>query len=132
MQIIPVPGIIKKLFEIFCFHGKADTIKTESVINFEVRVYQHRKKWQKKVAGRKKAYAASNHSDKPKFYALVEFPYPSGQGLHVGHARPYTAMDVVAARKRMDGYNVLFPIGYDALVCLRRIMRSKTTSIRPK
>ena len=53
-------------------------------------------------------------SDKPKFYALVEFPYPSGQGLHVGHARPYTAMDVVARKRRMDGYNVLFPIGYDA------------------
>ena len=71
------------------------------------------KKWQKKWL-EEKTYAASNHSDKPKFYALVEFPYPSGQGLHVGHARPYTAMDVVARKKRMDGYNVLFPIGYDA------------------
>ncbi len=66
-------------------------------------------KWQED-----KTYAAENGSDKPKFYALVEFPYPSGQGLHVGHARPYTAMDVVARKKRMDGYNVLFPIGYDA------------------
>ncbi len=70
-------------------------------------------KWQKKWE-ESKVYAASNHSDKPKFYGLVEFPYPSGQGLHVGHARPYTAMDVVARKKRMDGYNVLFPMGYDA------------------
>ena len=59
-------------------------------------------------------YHAETGGDKPKFYALVEFPYPSGQGLHVGHARPYTAMDVVARKRRMDGYNVLFPMGYDA------------------
>ncbi len=71
------------------------------------------KKWQEKWR-EEKTFAASNHSEKPKFYALVEFPYPSGQGLHVGHARPYTAMDVVARKKRMDGYNVLFPMGYDA------------------
>ncbi len=70
-------------------------------------------KWQKKWL-EEKTYAAENGGDKPKFYGLVEFPYPSGQGLHVGHARPYTAMDVVARKKRMDGYNVLFPIGYDA------------------
>ena len=70
-------------------------------------------KWQK-IWKEKKSFAAQDHSDKPKFYGLVEFPYPSGQGLHVGHARPYTAMDVVARKKRMDGYNVLFPMGYDA------------------
>ncbi len=70
-------------------------------------------KWQKKWL-EEKTYAAEQGGDKPKFYGLVEFPYPSGQGLHVGHARPYTAMDVVARKKRMDGYNVLFPIGYDA------------------
>ena len=70
-------------------------------------------KWQKKWQDGK-VFAAENGSDKPKFYSLVEFPYPSGQGLHVGHARPYTAMDVVARKKRMDGYNVLFPMGYDA------------------
>ena len=70
-------------------------------------------KWQKKWQD-EKIFAARTGSDKPKFYALVEFPYPSGQGLHVGHARPYTAMDVIARKKRMDGYNVLFPIGYDA------------------
>ncbi len=70
-------------------------------------------KWQKKWL-EEKTYHCENHSEKPKFYGLVEFPYPSGQGLHVGHARPYTAMDVVARKKRMDGYNVLFPMGYDA------------------
>ncbi len=70
-------------------------------------------KWQKKWL-EEKIYASENSGDKPKFYGLVEFPYPSGQGLHVGHARPYTAMDVVARKKRMDGFNVLFPMGYDA------------------
>ncbi|MPM19975.1 Leucine--tRNA ligase [bioreactor metagenome] len=71
------------------------------------------KKWQKKWL-EEKTYRCENAGAKPKFYALVEFPYPSGQGLHVGHARPYTAMDVIARKKRMDGYNVLFPMGYDA------------------
>ena len=70
-------------------------------------------KWQKKWE-EAKVYAADNHSDKPKFYGLVEFPYPSGQGLHVGHPRPYTAMDIVTRKRRMDGYNVLFPLGFDA------------------
>ncbi len=70
-------------------------------------------KWQKKWL-EEKVFAAQTGSDKKKFYALVEFPYPSGQGLHVGHARPYTAMDVVARKKRMEGLNVLFPMGYDA------------------
>ncbi len=70
-------------------------------------------KWQKRWE-EAKVYAAADHSDKPKFYGLVEFPYPSGQGLHVGHPRPYTAMDIVTRKKRMDGYNVLFPIGFDA------------------
>ncbi len=70
-------------------------------------------KWQAKWQ-QEKTFATETGSGKPKFYGLVEFPYPSGQGLHVGHARPYTAMDVVARKKRMDGYNVLFPMGYDA------------------
>lgn len=70
-------------------------------------------KWQK-VWEEKKSYAAKDFDDKPKFYGLIEFPYPSGQGLHVGHPRPYTAMDVITRKKRMDGYNVLFPIGFDA------------------
>ena len=71
------------------------------------------KKWQN-AWETEKPFAAETGSGKPKFYGLVEFPYPSGQGLHVGHARPYTAMDVVARKKRMEGYNVLFPMGYDA------------------
>ena len=72
------------------------------------------KKWQQKWLEEKTFAAKTGETDKPKFYGLVEFPYPSGNGLHVGHARPYTAMDVVARKKRMDGYNVLFPIGFDA------------------
>ncbi|MDO4749765.1 MAG: class I tRNA ligase family protein, partial [Eubacteriales bacterium] len=71
------------------------------------------KKWQK-TWQEQKTYAAQNGSEKPRFYALVEFPYPSGEGLHVGHPRPYTAMDIVSRKRRMQGYNVLFPIGYDA------------------
>ena len=70
-------------------------------------------KWQK-IWDEKKLYAAVNGSDKEKFFALVEFPYPSGAGLHVGHPRPYTAMDIIARKKRMEGKNVLFPMGYDA------------------
>ena len=71
------------------------------------------KKWQKKweEAG---IFHAVNGSDKPKFYALVEFPYPSGQGLHVGHPRSYTALDIVARKRRKNGYNVLYPMGWDA------------------
>ena len=71
------------------------------------------RKWQDRWA-KENCYHAETGGDKPKVYALGEFPYPSGQGLHVGHARPYTAMDVVARKRRMDGYNVLFPMGYDA------------------
>ena len=71
------------------------------------------KKWQKKWL-ENKTYAAVTGDPRPKFYGLVEFPYPSGQGLHVGHPRPYTAMDIVCRKKRMQGYNVLFPIGFDA------------------
>ena len=71
------------------------------------------KKWQTKWE-ETKPYAAVTGSDKPKFYGLIEFPYPSGQGLHVGHPRPFTAMDIVTRKKRMEGYNVLFPIGFDA------------------
>ena len=71
------------------------------------------KKWQK-VWEDEKAFAAGTDYSKPKFYALVEFPYPSGQGLHVGHPRPYTALDIVARKRRMQGYNVLYPMGWDA------------------
>ena len=72
------------------------------------------KKWQTKWKDEQTFACQTGEQDKPKFYGLVEFPYPSGNGLHVGHARPYTAMDVVARKRRMDGYNVLFPIGFDA------------------
>ncbi|MGO5022837.1 leucine--tRNA ligase [Lawsonibacter sp. LCP25S3_G6] len=72
------------------------------------------KKWQTRWKDEKTFACQTGDTSKPKFYGLVEFPYPSGNGLHVGHARPYTAMDVVARKKRMDGYNVLFPIGFDA------------------
>ncbi len=70
-------------------------------------------KWQKKWE-ETKAFHAETGGDKPKYYALIEFPYPSGQGLHIGHPRPYTALDIVARKRRMQGYNVLFPIGWDA------------------
>ena len=70
-------------------------------------------KWQK-VWEEQNLYATQNGGEKEKFYALFEFPYPSGAGLHVGHCRPYTAMDIIARKKRMEGKNVLFPIGYDA------------------
>jgi len=71
------------------------------------------KKWQDRWE-ETKPYAAVTGSDKPKFFGLIEFPYPSAAGLHVGHPRPFTAIDIVTRKKRMDGYNVLFPIGYDA------------------
>ena len=74
---------------------------------------QIEKKWQKYWI-ENKTYRTEDLSEKPKFYGLIEFPFPSGMGLHVGHARPYTAMDVIARKKRMEGYNVLFPMGYDA------------------
>ncbi len=81
-----------------------------------MKVYDHKSieaKWQK-VWEESGAFHALEQTDKPKFYALIEFPYPSGQGLHVGHPRPYTAMDIVARKRRMQGYNVLFPMGWDA------------------
>ena len=79
-------------------------------------LYNHREvetKWQK-VWDDEKAFKTSDDFTKPKYYALVEFPYPSGQGLHVGHPRPYTALDIVARKRRMQGYNVLYPLGWDA------------------
>jgi len=78
--------------------------------------YNHREvetKWQG-IWDEEKAFRTSSDYSKPKYYALVEFPYPSGQGLHVGHPRPYTALDIVARKRRMQGYNVLYPMGWDA------------------
>ncbi len=78
--------------------------------------YNHREvesKWQA-IWDEEKAFRTSEDYSKPKYYALVEFPYPSGQGLHVGHPRPYTALDIVARKRRMQGYNVLYPMGWDA------------------
>ena len=80
-------------------------------MKYDASVIEH--KWQDKW-DEAQAFRAENQYDKPKYYALVEFPYPSGQGLHVGHPRPYTAMDIVARKRRMEGYNVLFPMGWDA------------------
>lgn len=71
------------------------------------------KKWQD-IWDEKGSFYATETTEKKKFYALVEFPYPSGQGLHVGHPRPYTALDIVARKRRLDGYNVLYPMGWDA------------------
>ena len=71
------------------------------------------KKWQD-IWDEKQSFKASDDYSKPKYYALVEFPYPSGQGLHVGHPRPYTALDIVSRKRRLQGYNVLFPMGWDA------------------
>jgi len=78
--------------------------------------YNHKsveQKWQK-IWEDKGVFHASEDTNKEKFYALIEFPYPSGQGLHVGHPRPYTALDTVARKRRLEGYNVLYPIGWDA------------------
>ena len=78
--------------------------------------YEHsriEKKWQNKWET-EKPFAATSESNAPKYYILIEFPYPSGDGLHVGHPRPFTAMDIVSRKKRMQGYNVLYPIGFDA------------------
>ena len=78
--------------------------------------YEHKpieKKWQD-IWDEKGCFVAPQDFTRPKFYALVEFPYPSGQGLHVGHPRSYTALDIVARKKRMQGFNVLYPMGWDA------------------
>lgn len=72
------------------------------------------KKWQKKWSDEKTFAASNTDMSKPKFYALVEFPYPSGHGLHVGHPRGYTALDIIARKRRLQGYNVLYPMGWDA------------------
>ena len=89
--------------------------------------YEHQpleEKWHKKweEAG---VFHASNQSDKEKYYALIEFPYPSGQGLHVGHPRSYTAIDIIARKRRMQGYNVLYPMAGMHSVCLLKTLQLK-------
>ena len=98
--------------------------------------YEYKKiepKWQKKWEDAK-LFEAKDKSDKPKFYGLVEFPYPSGAGMHVGHIKAYSSMEVLARKRRMQGYNVLFPIGYDQSAtthsaCLRKTMPLRQTLI---
>ena len=104
----------------------------ESVIDVKYDFAAIEKKWQTTWLEDKTFACHTGDTQKKKFYALVEFPYPSGQGLHVGHARPYTAMDVVARKKRMDGYNVLFPMGYDDVAPTTENYAIKTTSTPPR
>ena len=75
-------------------------------------------KWKKPKSSKTK-----DNSDKPKFYGLVEFPYPSGAGMHVGHIKAYSSLEVISRKRRMEGYNVLFPIGFDAFVSRQRTTR---------
>ncbi len=86
-------------------------MREQGVMNYDYKRIEQR--WQKKW-DEEKAFAAKQDFTLPKYYSLVEFPYPSGQGLHVGHPRPYTALDIVSRKKRMQGYNVLYPMGWDA------------------
>ena len=96
-----------------------DGLRPMPIVEDEEKVMKHdftaiEQKWQKKWLEEKPFTAVTGDKSREKFYGLIEFPYPSGQGLHVGHARPFTAMDIICRKKRMQGYNVLFPIGYDA------------------
>ena len=89
-------------------------------------------RWQKKWDDAN-AFAAKQDFSLPKYYALVEFPYPSGQGLHVGHPRPYTALDIVSRKKRMQGYNVLYPIGwvyFSARYLIRVLLGKRPMNLR--
>ena len=76
--------------------------------NFKVTEQKWQKKWEEA-----QVFAAQDFSDKEKFYALVEFPYPSGAGMHVGHIKAYSGLEVLSRKRRLQGYNVLFPIGFD-------------------
>ena len=87
------------------------------------------KKWQDKWE-ETGAFHAETNSKKPKYYTMIEFPYPSGAGLHVGHPRSYTALDIIARKRRMEGYNVLYPIGWTHSVFLLKTLLLKTRYTR--
>ena len=87
------------------------------------------KKWQDKWE-ETGAFHAETNSKKPKFYTMIEFPYPSGAGLHVGHPRSYTALDIIARKRRMEGYNVLYPIGWTHSVFRLKTLLLKTRYTR--
>jgi len=81
--------------------------------------------------GKNETFKALDNSEKKKFYALVEFPYPSGVGLHVGHIRAYTSLEVISRKRRLEGYNVLFPIGWGCIwITNRKTMLCKQANIR--
>ena len=86
---------------------------------------QIEKKWQDKWDA-EKAFEACDNSSKPKFFGLVEFPYPSGQGLHVGHPRSYTAIDIVSRKKRLERFNILYPMGWNAFGLSTENIKIKT------
>ncbi len=93
--------------------------------------YDHKKiekKWQNEWE-KNKIYEALDDSPKPKFYGLIEFPFPSGEGMHIGHLRSNTAIDIISRKRRMQGYNVLYPIGWDAFGLPTEIMRLKLAFI---
>lgn len=94
------------------FEGKGACGKGARILKYDHKAIE--KKWQDAWEAAGVFHAQDHTCGKPKYYALVEFPYPSGQGLHVGHPRPYTALDIIARKRRMQGYNVLYPIGWDA------------------
>ena len=93
--------------------------------NFKVIEKKCQKKWEDA-----KVFEAQDFSDKKKFYGLVEFPYPSGAGMHVGHIKAYSSVEVVSRKRRMEGYNVLFPMDSMHLVCQQRTMQSRQVPIR--
>lgn len=113
MQYGTFSGIMARIYTGCAALSPRNAYKRKEVPEMKYDFSKIEPRWQKKWQ-EEETFSCENGAEKPTFYGLVEFPYPSGQGLHVGHARPYTAMDVVARKKRMDGYNVLFPMGYDA------------------